>query len=122
MANVLVVDDDPSILRIIARTLSADGHDVTTAESRAEALVHIQGGMSIDVFILDFWLGVDSGLDVMSDLLQHHPDAPVIFLSGGHQDVALETSTALAEMQGACEFLYKPVETKELLEAVNRHL
>lgn len=122
LANILVVDDDPAILRIVSRVLGIDGHHVLTAESRKEALLQVQADISFDVFILDFWLGDENGLDVMRDLVASCPKTPILFLSGGNQDVPLETTTALAEMHGACEFLYKPIGTTDLLEAVRRYI
>lgn len=122
MANILLVDDDVALLRTLSRILATDDHQVVTAESCSEARDRASGGDVFDLFILDFWLGDDNGLALMSDLLDHHPETPVLFLSGGNQTVPLETSTALAEMQGAAEFLYKPLAAADLLAAVKRQL
>ncbi len=105
----------------MSRLLATAGHEVSTAQSRSEAVEKLTAGPAFDLFILDFWIGGDTGVDVMRDLRKSQPDAPMLFLSGGNEMVALETSTALAEMQGAAEFLYKPVEKNILLDAVARH-
>lgn len=122
MANILLVDDDAAVLRTLSRILTTDGHQVQTAKSCSEARQRASAAVAYDVFILDFWLGNDNGLALMGDLLEQHPHTPTLFLSGGNQALPLETSTALAEMQGAAEFLYKPVAAADLLAAVKRQL
>lgn len=121
MAKILLVDDDSSIRRVLSRILAAGGHHVTVAATRDDALACLQDGESVDLFILDFWIGSDNGLEVMNVLNGIRPGTPVLFLSGGNESVPLEASTALAEMQGAAEFLYKPIEASDLLRAVRRH-
>lgn len=119
--RVLIVDDDLSILRLMSRLLEGAGYQVRLASCLSDARACLETE-SFDLFILDFWLGSENGLDVMRALRMAQPDAPVLFLSGGNQGIALETTTALAEMQGAAEFLYKPVSNLTLLEAVRRHI
>jgi len=122
LAHILLVDDETSVLNVISRILAVGGHSVTVASTRTEAIARLQDGPRVDLFILDFWIGTDNGLHLMEALLQLQPATPVLFLSGGNGTVPLEATTALAEMQGAAEFLYKPIEAPALLAAVKRHI
>ncbi len=122
MKKILIVDDDSAIRRVLAQILEANGYFVATAASRQDARALLEQDKDFALFILDFWIGSDTGLDVMNDLQRLRPLTPVLFLSGGSEDVALETSTALGEMRGACAFLYKPVPSAILLDAVKRHI
>ena len=122
MARILLVDDDSAIRRVLSRLLITAGHDVALAASQAEALEELSNGQAADLCILDFWLGKDNGLQLMETIRLAHPDVPILFLSGGNETVPLEATTALAEMQGASEFLYKPISADALLQAVGRHV
>lgn len=122
MARILLVDDDSAIRRILSLLLNQAGHDVALAASEAEALEELGNGEAADICILDFWLGKDNSLKLMDNIRQIQPNVPILFLSGGNETVPLEATTALAEMQGASEFLYKPISAEALLQAVNRNV
>ncbi len=122
MARILLVDDDSAIRRILSLLLNQAGHDVALAASEAEALEELGNGEAADICILDFWLGKDNSLKLMDNIRQIQPNIPILFLSGGNETVPLEATTALAEMQGASEFLYKPISAEALLQAVNRNV
>lgn len=122
MASILIVDDDPAVLRVLTRILEADGHRVQAAGSKTAALEQLADDPPFDLFVLDFWIGPDNGLELMGLLQQLQPGTPVLFLSGGNDSITLEATTALAEMQGAAEFLYKPVQADTLRAAVMRNL
>ncbi len=122
MKKILLVDDDASIRRVLSHLLQANGYSVVTAATREDAVAILKAQQGFSLFILDFWVGDDTGLEVMADLQQVHPAVPVLFLSGGNEEVALETSTALAEMRGASEFLYKPVQAAYFLDVVKRYV
>lgn len=122
MARILIVDDERAICRILSQLLIKAGHEVAIAASHDEALAELKTGQAIDLCILDFWLGTDNGLKLMANIRHRLPDVPILFLSGGKDTVPLEETTALAEMQGASEFLYKPITAAALLQAVNRHV
>lgn len=122
MARILLVDDDSAIRRALSQLLIKGGHDVALAASHDEALAELSNGQPVDLCILDFWLGTDNGLKLMENIRDTKPGIPILFLSGGNETVPLEATTALAEMQGASEFLYKPIAADALLQAVSRHI
>ena len=122
MATVFVVDDDPAVTTMLGRVLEADGHMVEKAHGTDEAQGFLASGAAYDIALLDFWIGQENALDLLQEMRNQKPSTPVIFFSGGGQDVSLEVTTALAEMEGAVEFLYKPIAAAKLCEAVRRLL
>lgn len=122
MHDILVVDDDASIVRLLSRFLQADGHRVVAAHDVQSALDILRSDQPIDLAVLDFWIGDGTGLDVLESLRCLRADLPVIFLSGGAEGMSLETTAALAEMQGAAEFLFKPIDGDSLRDAVRKML
>ena len=82
MANaytVLVVDDEPAILRFLRTSLAAAGHHVLTAEDAAGALKSLASDKP-DLVILDLGLPDRSGLEVIAETRKHSP-VPIIVLS-----------------------------------------
>ena len=114
---VFVVDDDRALLTAIERVLSSSGYKVHTFSSPAfflEALPY-EGPACL---VLDLRMPELNGLDVQEWLLFKDIMMPTVFLSGA-ADVP---STAQAMRRGAVDFLVKPVDETELLEAVSRAL
>lgn len=114
---VFVVDDDRALLTAIERVLSSSGYDVHAFSSPAffmEQLPH-DGPACL---VLDLRMPDLNGLDVQEWLLSRGITMPTVFLSGA-ADVP---STARAMRKGAVDFLVKPVDEGELLDAVSRAL
>ena len=116
-AIVFVVDDDPSMLRALARLLKTAGHDVETFASSGEFLARpAHGGPGC--VVLDLKMPGLSGLDVQEALAASARDLPIVFISG-HGDIPTTVQTIKA---GAEDFLTKPVEKERLLAAIARAL
>ena len=82
--SILVVDDDPLLCRIMARTLVEEGHQVYTAENGEEGLVKAcQLGMRLALVITDVRMPVMDGLELAGHLARLDPAPPVLFVSGG---------------------------------------
>jgi len=79
--RVLVVDDDPLVLRSMYRALTRNGYDVLTAESVTEAL-DLAADARIDAAIVDYTLTRESGLVVLSRLRQIQPHCVRILCTG----------------------------------------
>jgi len=114
--NLLVVDDEPQILRSLRPALAAAGYDVATAETGAGALSHL-AGEPCDVVILDLGLPDMDGKEVIVRL-REWSEIPIIVLSA--RDLEVEKIAALDS--GADDFVNKPFAVGELLARVRAAL
>jgi two-component system response regulator MprA len=111
--TVLVVDDDGPILRMLERTLSAEGYDVTAAAGGGEALAAVERSVP-DLVILDIAMpGVD-GLAVCRRLRRKGLALPILLLTARD---AIEDRVAGLDA-GADDYLVKPFAAEELLARV----
>jgi len=111
---VHVVDDDASFLRAISRRLEAAGFQVAAFDS-AEAFLTRRSDLP-GCAVLDLRMPGAGGLELQEALSRSKEPLPVIFLTG-HGDVS---SSVRAMKRGAVDFLTKPVDGDELVEAVRR--
>ncbi|MDE1977087.1 MAG: response regulator [Elusimicrobia bacterium] len=80
-AYVLVVDDDPLILGLIAARLEGGGYNVTTASDAWQEVLQAQG-LKIGLVVTDINMpGAGTGLDAYRHLRRVFPQLPVIFVS-----------------------------------------
>jgi two-component system nitrogen regulation response regulator GlnG len=115
MPQLLVVDDEPSILHFFRRAFRDPEVTLHTAETSEEALEVIRK-VRIDVAILDINLPDQSGLETFKRIREIDPRIPVIFITGHGT-----TATAIEAMRlGAYEYLLKPLELDQLLDLVRR--
>jgi DNA-binding NtrC family response regulator len=112
---ILVVEDDPLQRKLIAENLAADGHAVFPAATASEA-VEIAGREPIEVAIVDYKLGTDSGIDVVRAVLGRNPlIAPVMATAFGSIETAVEAMKA-----GAFDFIVKPIDVPRLRLVIER--
>ena len=112
--HVFVVDDDPRVVGAIQLLLRSHGYVSQGFTSAEPLLARIPDVPSC--VLLDLWLGERNGLEVQDDLRHRGFTQPIIFLSG-QGDVP---SAARAMREGALDFLVKPVDEGELLDALAR--
>ncbi|MGQ0560665.1 MAG: response regulator [Gemmatimonadota bacterium] len=115
--NVLVVDDEPYIGRIIQLKLESGPYHVMLVQDGPSALQLLRSDSSIDLILLDIMMPQVSGLDVLEQLRQipHRRTTPVIMLTAkGH-----ETDREQAARLGATDFLTKPFSPKKLLARID---
>lgn len=114
MAQILVVDDDPSLRHLLDVLLSATGHQIVEAGSAAEALKFLREHTP-DLIIVDVTLPDLDGISLVSRVknVVRLKTVPVVVISGGSPD--LETH---AKFVGAEAFLKKPITNKALRETV----
>src|SRR5580704_12650527 len=79
--NVLLVDDDNSVCRIVQRMLSDEQYQVQTSQSVADALLAIEQ-KHFDAFVMDYKLPDGSGLDVAARIRSKWGATPIILISG----------------------------------------
>lgn len=112
-APILVIDDEPSIVRSLERVLSDLGFQVTTAGSGKQGM-EVAARIRPQVVLLDLRLPDGDGLPIISDLARLDPAIRVIVITAfGDLKRGIEAMKA-----GAFDFLKKPYEMDELLLAV----
>jgi FixJ family two-component response regulator len=115
--TVCVVDDDPSVLKALARLIGTAGYRVKTYD-RASAFLESRLPKGPKCLVLDLRMPGLSGLDLQRELAARGLALPVIFLTG-QGDIP---SSVEAMKSGALDFLTKPARGKNLLEAVRSAL
>ncbi len=114
---VVVVDDEPGILRAVQRVLQGSGYPVDAFESATEALQRVrQGGVAI--LITDLVMPEMSGLELTRHSLGSAPDLAVILMTGRGD----ENTAAQALRLGVWDYLQKPFGASELEAAVRNVL
>ena len=116
--KILIVDDDPDILRTLTRFLTGQGYFIAAAASGEEALETLRQE-KIPLAILDLMLPDVSGLDLLAHVLENSPDTEVILFTGlGALDSAIQ-----ALRLGAYDYLVKSeLRLPELQSVVDRAL
>jgi FixJ family two-component response regulator len=113
--RVFVIDDDPAVGRALQRLLNTYGFTVEAFTSPAAFLDRLPYD-GLACVLLDLRMPGLSGLDVQQALSRRRAAHPIVFLSA-RSDVP---TTARAMRDGAIDFLVKPVEDDQLLEALRR--
>lgn len=116
-AKILVVDDDPSLLKVVTLRLKSEGYDTQAAQDSKTALA-LAGETCFDLALIDLKLGQESGIDLLEELKKRVPDLTAIILTAyGTID-----SVVTAMQKGAQNYLTKPVAAKELIAQVETAL
>ena len=108
--KILVVEDDPLIVRTLGELLEAEGYEVATTARQDEATA-LLAQSSFDLLLLDITLAQGNGFAVCAAARQAHPDMPVIFLTASDD----EYSTVAGLDMGAVDYIAKPFRARELL-------
>jgi len=120
MAEILIIDDEPGVLRILRKILENAGHSVREAPDGEVALRDFEGKPA-DLVITDIFMPSMDGIEFLVNIRSTFPDARVLAMSGGgllSRDQALGDASLL----GADQILQKPFTRDEVLEAVDRTL
>ncbi|MCA1732003.1 MAG: sigma-54 dependent transcriptional regulator, partial [Acidobacteria bacterium] len=117
MANILIIDDEPSIRETLRDILEDEGHRCTLRESAEEALA-AYARADFDLILLDVWLPGIDGLALLERLGAVGSMPPVIVISG-HGSV--ETAVRATRL-GAYDFLEKPLSLDRVLLTVGHAL
>ena len=112
--TVFVVDDDPSIRESLSLLLSSAGYSVNTFASAKEFLESEHSTSGPACLVLDVKMPGISGLDLQKELTSRNYAIPVIFITG-HGDIPMSVQ---AMKKGAVDFLSKPFDDGQLLDAV----
>jgi len=115
MKKILIVDDDPSLLRLLTIRLVAEGYQVESAES-AKIALGILPCFKPNLVISDLRMEGMDGMALFLQVRQKNPHIPVVILTA-HGTIP---DAINATKQGVFSFLTKPFESKELLETVKK--
>jgi two-component system cell cycle sensor histidine kinase/response regulator CckA len=113
-SRVLVVDDEPSLVKVIASSLSQ--HQVTTAGGGLEALALVRSGASFDVIVCDLQMDDLSGMDLHAHVTREDPllASRMVFMTGGAVSERARQFVASTE----CPVLEKPFQVRALDAAI----
>jgi two-component system response regulator GlrR len=116
-ARILVVDDDPGLLRLLTIRLRAESYDVEAVESAAQAIA-ASSRFRPDLVITDLRMDQMDGIGLLKELQNRWPGLKVIILTA-HGTIP---DAVQATQMGAFGFLTKPVDKQELLDQVQKAL
>jgi DNA-binding response OmpR family regulator len=115
--NILVVDDEPYIGRIIQLKLEETPYAIDICHDGATALDRLRTDHPVDLILLDILMPHMNGFEVLARLreIPHRASTPVIMLTGKGQSTDREQAASL----GASDFLTKPFSPKKLLARID---
>ena len=108
--RVLIVEDDPAIVRFLERGLAAHGHQSVTADNGHDGVI-MAADESVDFILLDIMLPGMDGQEVLRRIRARRPGVPVLMLTA--RDEVRDKISALDG--GADDYLTKPFDLDELL-------
>ncbi len=113
-AHLLLVDDDPGLLKLLGMRLVSEGYSVVTAESGPEAL-RVLARERVDLVVSDLRMDEMDGLQLFAEIQKAQPGMPVIILTA-HGSIP---DAVAATQQGVFSFLTKPVDKDALYKAID---
>jgi CheY-like chemotaxis protein len=113
LANLLIVDDDRTLVSALSRQLRGSGHRLRTCNDVASARRALATG-DVDIVVTDFRIGGASGLDVLEAARQLPSPPWCVVISGSMSKEEIAHAHAL----GARHVLLKPFPLKDLLAAL----
>lgn len=113
-AHLLLVDDDPRLLKLLGLRLTSEGYSVVTAESGVEGL-RVLNREKVDLVISDLRMDEMDGMQLFAEIQKVQPGMPVIILTA-HGSIP---DAVAATQQGVFSFLTKPVDKDALYQAID---
>jgi DNA-binding NtrC family response regulator len=113
--DILIVDDEPQVAEVLAKSLEREGHSAQIANSGEEAL-RMLGMHEPDALFLDVSMPGMNGLDVLSQVKRMRPSLPVVVITGH------ATADEVAEVKrlGAVDVIAKPAPLTHYQQALRR--
>ncbi len=120
--KILIIDDDPLVLKSLQNLLIRSGYSVECAKSGEEAEIKLKMG-TFGLIISDIRMPKEDGISVVKKLKeicaeQSKSEIPFIFITG----YASEESPIDALKLGAKDYILKPFDLDELLKSVRQHI
>lgn len=115
MMNILVVDDEKSIRRLLEKELTSSRRSITTAGNAKKALSAVRK-KAFDIIVLDIMLPDANGIELMAGFQEQILAVQIILITGyGDVDDAVE-----AMKTGACDYITKPFDLERLEQVVEK--
>ena len=115
LASILVIEDEPAILRVVTKFLQFEGYQVVEATSADEGLSLFRQEPT-DLVITDIFMPGKDGIEFIRELLADYEDVKILALAGDPRMLAITKEA------GAHNALPKPFSREELIEAVSELL
>ncbi len=116
MTRILVIDDDDQVREMLRQTLEREGYEVVEAED-GNAGIKAYRRQPTDLIITDLIMPNKEGMETIMELRRDFPGVKIIAISGGGR-MGPEFYLPAAKSLGAQKTMTKPVDRKELLEAI----
>jgi CheY-like chemotaxis protein len=113
--NILIVDDEPQVAEVLAKSLSRQGHRTTVAHSGEDALKQI-GHATPDALFLDVSMPGINGLEVLAEVRRTRPQLAVVVITGHATPDEVEQVKRL----GAVDVIPKPAALTHYHRAIER--
>ena len=107
--RVLVVDDDPEVLRFVETVLADEGFEAVAAADGSDALRRL-GERAFDLLLTDIRMPGMDGFELVRRARQSHPDVRVLFMSGYSREYRIDPNRD--------DFVAKPFRPRQLLGCV----
>jgi DNA-binding NtrC family response regulator len=117
MANILIVEDEPRMRRLLEISLSEDGHSAHTSGDAESGLLHLRKA-SVDIVVTDLKLPGMNGLEFLQEGKRLNPALPFIVMTAyGSVETAVDAMKA-----GASDYVLKPFTMAEMKLVINKEL
>lgn len=115
--KIVVIDDEPDFLALIATRLAAAGHEVVTELRATKGIAEVLAN-GADVLVTDMLMPDFDGLEVIRTLRAKRPQLWIVAISGGGQLISSAMTLNFSQALGADRILYKPFGHRDLLAAI----
>jgi len=116
MKTVLIVDDSTMMRKMIKKIVIKNGYEVVGEATNGKSGVKKFKELRPDIVTMDLVMDEMTGLEALSRIIGEDPDANVIMVSSMSQDVYVRDAIVL----GAKNFIHKPFDEKQVMEAFKR--
>jgi DNA-binding NtrC family response regulator len=113
--NILIVDDEPEVAEVLAKSLSRQGHRTSTVNSGQEALARIED-TTVDAMFLDVSMPGMNGLEVLAEVKRRRPTLAVVVITGHATEHEIDEVRKL----GAVDVIAKPAALTHYHRAIER--
>ncbi|MCG2712729.1 MAG: response regulator [Candidatus Omnitrophica bacterium] len=120
--NILIIDDEKLITRTLRKLLEKEGYEVTVAHSGQEALEHIKC-RNFNLIVCDVRMPQMDGVETIREIRNYlkqegKPSVPELLITGYADEQRYKSAVELK----VADYMYKPFDKEEFLEAVKKNI